>query len=154
MTKAQTAISDAAISNADFARQALRFVRDFADFAGTAGVWGAVLSFSSAAFESVGLVLLVPLLSIVTATNDSPGWIHKSALRILDLTGAETRTARLATLLGLFAILIVLRAIVTARRDMTLSQLQMGFVEQIERTSPKSLPRRPGRRYRDCSMRG
>jgi ATP-binding cassette subfamily C protein len=131
MTKAQTAISDAAISNADFARQALRFVRDFADFAGTAGVWGAVLSFSSAAFESVGLVLLVPLLSIVTATNESPGWIHKSALRILDLAGAETRTARLATLLGLFAILIVLRAIVTARRDMTLSQLQMGFVEQI-----------------------
>jgi ABC-type multidrug transport system fused ATPase/permease subunit len=143
MTKAQTAISDTAIANADFVKQALRFGRDFAGFAGMAGVWGAALSFSGAAFESVGLVLLVPLLSIVTATDDSPGWIHKTALRILDLAGAETRTARLAVLLGLFAALIVIRAIVVARRDTTLSQLQMGFVEQIRAHVARKLAAAP-----------
>ena len=40
-------------------------------------------------------------------------------------------------LLGIFAALLVVRALVAARRDTTLAQLQMGFVEQ------RPLPRRP-----------
>ncbi len=131
MTRSDTAISVPAILNAGFAQQALRFTHDFAAFAGMAGIWGAVLAFAGATFESVGLVLLVPLLSIVTATDNSPGWVHKTAFRFLDLAGAETRAARLSLLLGIFVALIVVRAAVTAQRDTTLAGLQMGFVERI-----------------------
>ena len=118
MTRSDTAISDPAILNAGFAQQALRFARDFAAFAGMAGVWGAVLASPARHLKAWRLVLLVPLLSIVTATDNSPGWVHKSAFRFLDLAGAETRAARLSTLLGIFVVLIVVRAVVTAQRDM------------------------------------
>jgi len=143
MTDSDAAHSDSAILGAGFREQALRFVREFAGYAGRQGVWAALLSVIGAAFESVGLVLLVPLLSIVTASGGTPGWIHKAAVRILDLAGAQSRTAQLSVLLGAFAGLIVVRAIVTARRDTTLSQLQMGFVEQIRARLAKRLAAAP-----------
>lgn len=141
MSKADTA--SPAIANARFVAQASRFVRDFAAFAGAEGVWGAALAAIGAAFESIGLVLLVPLLSIVTASGGTPGWIYKSAVRILELTGAQSRTAQLSVLLGAFAALIVVRALVVARRDATLSQLQMGFVEQVRARLARKLAGAP-----------
>ena len=136
MTTAEPALSDptaeqASVWRADFSRQALGFLRSFAAFAGYAGLRAATLAMVGAVFESVGLVLLVPLLSIVTASGGSPAWIHRAVLRVLDLTGAHTRNAQVAVLLAVFGVLIVVRAVVTARRDRTLSQLQMGFVEQF-----------------------
>ncbi len=83
---------DTANSSTDFVRQADRFVRDFAAFAGSKGVWGAALAIAAATFEGVGIVLLVPLLSIVTAGNDNPGLVQKTAARLFDTVGAETRT--------------------------------------------------------------
>src|ERR1700676_2656835 len=128
MSNSDAAISDTAISGAGFRNQAPRFMCDFAAYAGADGAWAAGLAIAGAAFESVGLVLLVPLLAIVTASGGTPGWIHGAAIRILDMTGAQTRTAQLSVLLGTFAGLIVVRAVVTARRDTTLSRLQIGFV--------------------------
>ena len=138
MTKPDTAAPDAAISSVamldgGFQKQARRFLGDFAAFAGMEGIWGAVLAIAGAVFESVGLVLLVPLLGIVTASGSAPGWIQRVALRILEMTGAHTRNAQLSVLLGAFAGLIVIRAVVTARRDVTLSRLQIGFVEHVRR---------------------
>jgi ATP-binding cassette subfamily C protein len=138
MTKPDTAAPDAAISSVamldgGFQKQARRFLGDFAAFAGMEGIWGAVLAIAGAVFESVGLVLLVPLLGIVTASDSAPGWIQRVALRILEMTGAHTRNAQLSVLLGAFAGLIVIRAVVTARRDVTLSRLQIGFVEHVRR---------------------
>jgi ATP-binding cassette subfamily C protein len=135
--------SDRAISGAGLRNQALRFVRDFAAYAGTDGAWAAALAIAGAAFESVGLVLLVPLLSIVTDNGGMPGWIHKSAIAVLDMTGAQTRTAQLSVLLGAFAALIVVRAVVTARRDTTLSRLQIGFIEQVRRGLAQKLAAAP-----------
>ena len=138
MTKPDATVPDAAISSAafldsGFRKHARRFLGDFAAFAGVQGVWGAVLAIAGAAFEGVGLVLLVPLLSIVTASGGTPGWIQRAALRILGMTGAQSRTAQLSVLLIAFAGLIVIRAVVTARRDTTLSRLQIGFVEEVRR---------------------
>jgi len=123
--------SDAAISSADWPNEARRFIRDFAGFAGTTGIWGAALGITAAAFEGVGLVLLVPLLSLVTAADTRSGWIYKTVAHGLDLAGAHSRTARLSLLLGIFAALIVIRAVAAARRDVTMAQLQMGFVERV-----------------------
>jgi ABC-type hemin transport system ATPase subunit len=95
----------------NFARQTIAFMRDFAGFAGLRGVWAATLSVIAAAFEGVSIVLLIPILSIVTASDSNTGPIHRITLEALDLIGAHTRIARLSTLLGLFALVIVVRAV-------------------------------------------
>jgi hypothetical protein len=41
-----------------------RFVRDFMRFSGRRGIWGALLVLGSALLESIGLILLIPLLGI------------------------------------------------------------------------------------------
>jgi ABC-type multidrug transport system fused ATPase/permease subunit len=148
MTNSDAAVSDAAISgttilDGSLRKQARRFLGDFAAFAGMEGVRGAVLAIAGAMFESVGLVLLVPLLSIVTASGGAPGWIQRAALRILETTGAHTRTAQLSVLLGAFAALIIIRAVVTARRDIALSRLQIGFVEHVRRRLAEKLAAAP-----------
>jgi ATP-binding cassette, subfamily C, bacterial len=122
---------DTAAPRTSLLEQARCFVRDFAGFAGRDGLWGAALGVIAAAFEGVGLVLLVPLLAIVTSTDATPGWIHRTVVQGLDLAGAQTRTARLSLLLGIFAALLVVRAVAAARRDTTMAQLQMGFVERV-----------------------
>jgi ATP-binding cassette, subfamily C, bacterial len=138
MNKAKTAIS-----SDHFVKQAAGFMRDFAAFAGGNGIWAATLAVVAALFESVGLVLLVPLLSIVTAANDTPGWIHHAVFHVLDVAGAQTRTARLSLLLGIFAVLLVVRALVVARRDTTLARLHVGFVERIRARIAEKLAAAP-----------
>ncbi len=133
----------AATSTDSLVKRGIAFARDFAAFAGAEGVRGAALAGLGAAFEGVGLVLLVPLLSIVTASNDNPGWIRHTAARILDAAGAETRSARLSLLLGIFAVLIVIRALVVVRRDITLARLQMEFVEAVRSRVAGSLAAAP-----------
>jgi ABC-type multidrug transport system fused ATPase/permease subunit len=126
-----------------FAKQAISFVRDFAAFARAQAIVAAALSFTAALFESIGLVLLVPLLAIVTSSDATPGWIRKTVVHGFDLAGAETRTARLSLLLGIFAALLVVRALVSARRDTTLARLQMGFVEQVRSRVAQELAAAP-----------
>ena len=134
---------DSAISNVSFAKQATGFVRDFAVFARGQGVWAAALAVVAALFEGVGLVLLVPLLAIVTSSDAHPGWISRTVLHALDLAGAETRIARLSVLLGIFAALLVVRALVSARRDTTLAKLRIGFVEDVRSQVARRLAAAP-----------
>jgi ABC-type multidrug transport system fused ATPase/permease subunit len=114
-------------SKTNLARQTIAFVRDFAGFAGLRGVWAAALSLTAAAFEGVGIVLLIPILSIVTASDSDTSPIHEITLAALGLIGAHTRIARLSALLGLFALLIVVRAVLVTRRELTLGTLQEQF---------------------------
>lgn len=123
--------ADTAKAGAGFVHQAMSFARDFADFARAQAIAAAVLAVVAAAFESVGLVLLVPLISIATSGDVAPGWIHQTVAHALDLAGAHTRIARLTLLLAVFAVLLIIRALLTARRNTTLSDLQLGFVEDI-----------------------
>jgi hypothetical protein len=108
-------------ANSSMAKQAISFIEDFAAFAGLNGIWAAALAVIAAAFEGIGLLLLVPLLSIVTAADTGAGWTHRFIAQGFDLFGAQTRSARLSALLGLFAVLVVIRAIAVARRNMTLA---------------------------------
>lgn len=117
------------LSKTNLAKQTIAFVRDFAGFAGLSGVWAAALSAIAAAFEGVGVVLLIPILSIVTASDSDTGRIHQIAIAVLDALGAQTRTSRLSALLGLFAVLVVVRALLVTRRNMTLGKLQAEFSE-------------------------
>jgi ATP-binding cassette, subfamily C, bacterial len=116
---------------ASLARQSIAFVRDFAAFAGRGGLWAAALAVIAAAFDGIGLLLLVPILSVVTASDSGTGWPHTVLVPLLDLVGAQTGTARLSVMLGLLAALIVIRAIVIGRRNITLAQLESDFVEAV-----------------------
>ena len=52
-------------------------------------------------------------------------------MQAFEIAGAQTRTARLSLLLGLFAGLVVIRAIIVARRNVTLARIEMGFIETV-----------------------
>jgi hypothetical protein len=78
---------DAGLAKSSFAKQATSFVRDFASFAGLNGVWAAALAVIAAAFESIGLLLLVPLLSIVTAADADAGRTHRFVMQGFDIFG-------------------------------------------------------------------
>ena len=112
-------------------QQAIAFVRDFAGFAGLSGVMASVLAVVAATFEGVGLLLLVPLLSLITASDVGTGWTHRFLAQAFEIAGAQTRTARLSLLLGLIAGLIVIRAIIVARRNIMLAQIEIGFIETV-----------------------
>jgi ATP-binding cassette subfamily C protein len=112
-------------------RQAIAFVRDFAAFAGLNGVWAAALAVIASTFEGVGLLLLVPLLSIITASQAENGRTHRLLMQAFDAVGAHARTARLSLLLGAFVVLVVVRAIAVARRNMMLAELETGYVETV-----------------------
>lgn len=124
-------------------RQTIAFVQDFAAFAGLGGIWAAALAVIAATFEGVGLLLLVPILAIVTATDAAPESAHRFVAQTLELVGAQTRTARLSVLLALFALLIVVRALIAARRNITLSQLETGFVETVRARIARRLAAAP-----------
>ncbi len=112
-------------------RQAIAFARDFAAFAGLRGVMASVLAVLAASFEGVGLLLLVPLLSLITASETGTGWMHRFLMQAFEVAGAQTRTARLSLLLGLFAAVVVIRAIIVARRNIMLARIEMGFIETV-----------------------
>ena len=72
-------------------RQAIAFVRDFAAFAGPRGVMASVLAVLAASFDGVGLLLLVPLLSLITASETGTGWMHEFLMQAFDMAGAQSR---------------------------------------------------------------
>jgi ATP-binding cassette, subfamily C, bacterial len=131
------------LANSNLVKQTIAFVEDFTVFSGFNGVWAAALAVIAAAFEGIGLLLLVPLLSIVTAADAGAGWSHRFIAQGFDIFGAQTRSARLSVLLGLFAALVVIRAFIVARRNMTLAQLENGFVEAVRTRLAKRLAAAP-----------
>jgi ATP-binding cassette subfamily C protein len=130
MNKPEVMESSSAISG--LMRQAMAFVHDFATFAGLSGIFAAALAVLAAAFEGVGLLLLVPLLSIVTASDVGAGWTHRLAAQAFEIAGAQTRTARLTLLLGLFAALLVIRTIILGGLKLAAGQnRQANFVAEF-----------------------
>lgn len=129
MNKSEPTDSDAPVSG--LLRQGTAFIRDFAAFAGLSGVMASALAVIAATFEGAGRLLLVPLLSLITASDTGTGWTHRFLMQAFEIAGAQTRSARLSLLLGLFAGLVVIRAIIVARRNIMLTRIEMGFIETV-----------------------
>ncbi|HEY0266001.1 MAG TPA: hypothetical protein VGC16_04570 [Rhizomicrobium sp.] len=105
------------------------FLRNFALYAGREGLNAAILVVCGAMLEGLSLVLIVPLLGVVTASSAIGGRLQAATEALFQLTGATTRFEKLAQLLALFGIMMLVRAIVLSKRDITLAKLQIGFVE-------------------------
>jgi ATP-binding cassette subfamily C protein len=106
-----------------------RFLREFSAFAGRRGIAATVLVALGAVLEGLGLVLIVPLLGIVIGSPQAGGPLGTLTLAAFQRLGIERPLGQLALLLGLFSALMVVRAVVLSLRDVTVAQLQAGFVE-------------------------
>jgi ATP-binding cassette, subfamily C, bacterial len=105
------------------------FLRDFARFAGLKGVVAAVFVTVGAVLEGASVLLIVPLLGIVLSTGSASGRLEQNVTYVFDLLSLETPFWRLALLLAAFGLLMALRAVVISVRDVTLAELQIGFLE-------------------------
>lgn len=110
--------------------QLRRFLRDFLGYAGRKSFAAAAFVAAAALFEGLGLILIVPLLGIVIGTPHG-GRLDSTAKAAFDALGLQRPFAQLALLLGLFSVLMVIRALVIAARDVRVAELQSGFVEAL-----------------------
>lgn len=105
------------------------FLRDFAQYAGRKGAKAAIFVGLGALLEGLGLMLLVPVLGTVFGTAAVHGVLQSGGNAIFRDVGVETALGRLTVLLAAFGVLIIVRAIVVSVRNVTLAELQIGFVE-------------------------
>jgi ATP-binding cassette subfamily C protein len=107
----------------------IRLARDFARFSGRRGVLGAGATFLAAALESLGLILLVPLLAATIGALPPESALALALRRLFTMLGINDHYPRLIFLLSAFALLVILRVIVAAMRDLWLTDLQISFVD-------------------------
>lgn len=101
------------------------FAAAFLSFARWRAALAAFLIGVGAIVEGAGLLLLVPILDVVT--GGTTGYLRPLSQMLSGYGEAQ----QLLALLGLFAVLMVLRGLVLSHRDRLLARLQVGFVEAV-----------------------
>ena len=124
-----TMANSSQVAGSTFAADLRLFLRDFAAFAGRKGVVAAIFVALGALLEGLSLVLLVPLLGIVTGSGLPSGRLARAVAAVFELFAVERPLGQLTLLLGLFGALMIVRAVVLYIRDVTVADLQTGFVE-------------------------
>jgi ATP-binding cassette subfamily C protein len=109
----------------------LSLVRKFADFAGRRGVLALLLMMCGAAFESIGLLLLVPLLSLVIGGSTSLSPFRAMMGRFFALLGAHSSLGQLCWLMAGLAVLMLVRGIMITLRDRAVQSLQIEFIDSL-----------------------
>src|SRR5277367_7138671 len=93
-------------ADAPLLRSGVNFLFEFATFAGWTGVWGALLVCGGSLLENVGILLLIPFLSLSMDNAAAGTWVEAHVGPVLALLPAETRFVRLPVLLGGFVSLL------------------------------------------------
>jgi len=125
-------------------RTVTAFLRDFAHTAGKQGILAAGYVLAGALLEGIGISLLVPLLGILFGgAAGIPLWLREAASAAFALFGANTRASRLLVLLAIFAVLMMLRAIVISARDFAMFRLQLDFVQAQQLRTARVLAAAP-----------
>jgi ATP-binding cassette subfamily C protein len=106
------------------------FVQDFAKFAGVRGLRAFVFVLLGTIVEGMGLVLFIPFLSVVIESKNTDGSVHDIGTRIFALFSVESRFAKLSALVVVFAVLMIARAIIISIRDITITELEIGFIQE------------------------
>jgi ATP-binding cassette subfamily C protein len=119
------------------------FLHDFAAFAGRDGITAAILVAFGAVLEGLSLLLLVPLLGIVIGSGLPSGQAAGAVHRLFSLFHVASPIGQLALLLAIFGVLMTLRAVVLARRDVAVVRLQTGFIEAQRLRIAESLAAAP-----------
>ncbi len=112
-------------------RQVLRaFAGILAGFAGRRGILGVVYIALGALFESIGLVLLIPLFTLVIGGGGG-GRFQQVMTAFFEWFSVTTPVGRLTLMLAIFAFLMIVRGIVITLRDTTVLGLQIEFVDHL-----------------------
>lgn len=119
------------------------FLEDFTRIAGRRGALAVVYILAGALLEGIGISLLVPLLGLLFNGNGAPHWLAAGAAATFQLFRAQSRSACLLVLLGIFAALMILRAIAISARDLTILRLQLDFVETQQLRAARALAGAP-----------
>lgn len=90
----------------------------------------ALLLFFGSIIEGFGILLLVPLLSVVIDSAPAGGWLGEFTAAAVSLAPADSRLGRILFLLGLFALVFAFRAWLIMTRDVAIARLQTGFIEE------------------------
>lgn len=104
-------------------------MREFARSAGKDGVFALASVLAGAVLDGIGISLLVPLLGVLFSGGGAPHWLASATTEAFTLFGAHDQHQRLLVMLGIFATLLVLRALVISVRDITIIRLQLEFVQ-------------------------
>ena len=112
-----------------FAPSLARFLGDLVRYARGDALGAGVLVAVGAVVDSLGLVLLIPLLGVVAPSTQTPNALRRAAEQFFGLVGAHSPLERLAALLAVYGALMVFRAVVTTQRDVKMAELQIGFLE-------------------------
>jgi ATP-binding cassette subfamily C protein len=122
---------------------AREFLGDCARIAGRKGALAVTYILAGAVLEGIGISLLVPLLGLLFNGSGAPHWLSAGAAAMFQLFGARSRSACLLLLLGIFAGLMIFRAIAISARDMTILRLQLDFVETQQLRAARALAGAP-----------
>lgn len=106
-------------------RVARRLLAAFRAFAGARLRTAVALVAAGAAMEGLGLMLLVPILTLATA---APGTATPLG-QWWSMDGIGSTAARLGVLVALFIAVMIVRAVTLQARDIALARLQTGFIE-------------------------
>lgn len=109
----------------------MSLIRSITAFAGRRGLLATLYVGLGAVFESFGLVLLIPLLSLVTGNAGGTGMLQRMMAGLFAAAGVTTPFGRLLVLLAGFSAVMLARGIIMALRDSTVLTLQIGFVEHL-----------------------
>lgn len=106
------------------------FAGDFRRFIGPRRPKVVLLLALGALVEGLGVLLLLPILSVLLGTGAGNEWIDGLTRSLVELIPGASRTGQLMVLLALFAGLLAFRAVVILRRDVLLARIQIGFVDE------------------------
>ncbi len=110
-------------------RSARAFAGDFVHFAGRRALWVGGLVATGALLESVGIVLIIPLLAVVMSPEVGGGRFQRMVQEALAFTGAQSQLSKLAVLFAVFIALMLVRGLVLMRRDIRITELRVYFLE-------------------------
>lgn len=105
------------------------FARDMVRSSGRTGMLGIVATLLTAALESIGLILIMPLLAVALGRGSRQPVLDEIIDALFARIGIDSRANQLIVMLGLFATLFVARAGMAATRDILLSRSTIAFVD-------------------------
>ena len=116
-----------------------QFGSDFLRYVGRRGWLLGVYLTLGALVEGVGILLLLPLLSIVIGSGTGNRWLDEVTGSIVARAPSGSTAWQLGLILFLFGLLMLFRALVILNRDTLMERLQTGFVEALRLSIVTSL---------------
>lgn len=118
-------------------------IGDLARYAGRRGGLAMVLVAAVALIEGIGLVLLVPIFALSIGAGAGTGWVGRQLQSGFEALNLQDPQSRLIVLLLVFAFLLVLRLVLSTRRDLLLNEIQIGFVDSRRLAVMKGMAEAP-----------